>query len=256
MLAKPGVWQFSPAAGTWSDLFLNEATPSGSAAIYDQANRRLVIVDTTDTPGYLTARALNLDGKPTWSTFTENSSGATLQLTSVAPQQFSAIYDPANQQMVIYGGYFATSLNTVTGNVWTVSLAPGSVQTWQQLTGSAGPARAFHSAVYDPAGMRMLVFGGYNWSLENNPLAFNDTWQLSLTPGTTPQWTRLDDGTGVAPPPRRSAAARRTGSPAPRRSGMPGPSARAAGLSSRQTTARAQGWKSERSLIRSVNSSS
>ena len=107
----------------------------------------------------------------------------------------TAIYDPNHQRMVVFGGFnFAGHLN----DTWALSLV--GPPTWAPLVTAGGPpsARAGHSAVYEPAGARMLVFGG-----EDGP-SMNDTWQLTLPAGApTPTWSLVPTTGG--PPPARYA---------------------------------------------------
>jgi hypothetical protein len=86
--------------------------------------------------------------------------------------------------MVVFGGFGGFNPSPFSFNdVWALSLA-GS-PTWTQLTPAGTPpsARYGHSAIYDPVGDRMVVFGGYNGSM------INDVWALSLA--GSPTWTRL-----------------------------------------------------------------
>ncbi len=65
---------------------------------------------------------------------------------------------------------------------------------WSEL---APPVRADHSAVWDPIGHRMVVFGGQDWGVTAT------TWTLSLD---SPAWTELLPS-GIAPAPRRNHTA-------------------------------------------------
>src|SRR5262249_36859931 len=69
-----------------------------------------------------------------------------------------------------------------------------------QLTplGSPPEKRFGHRALYDPAGDRMIVFGGLDGAAGASTV-FNDVWALSLS--GTPEWTPIVPQ-GAAPPPR------------------------------------------------------
>ncbi len=99
----------------------------------------------------------------------------------------SAIYDPINDRLVVYGGW--TNGGTF-GDVWALSLS--GEPSWTQLS-PAGPAplsRTYHAAVYDPVNHRMVVFGGHYSGGYDGPVVFlEDTWTLSL--GDSPAWTRV-----------------------------------------------------------------
>jgi hypothetical protein len=73
----------------------------------------------------------------------------------------TAIYDAANQRMIVFGGDEGTAPPYAT-TVWALSLPPDpGVPAWSQLTTSGiVTGRANHAAVYDSTRQRMLVFGG------------------------------------------------------------------------------------------------
>jgi len=106
----------------------------------------------------------------------------------------TAVYDPVDHRMIVFGGF---DEHSTTNDVWALSLE-GEPE-WTQLApvGAAPAPRAYHNAVYDPVGERMLVFGGYGGS-------GNDVWSLSL--GSSPQWTQLAPS-GTPPSARQSASA-------------------------------------------------
>lgn len=111
----------------------------------------------------------------------------------------TAVYDPVTNRLIVFGGAICdpcTHLN----DVWVLTNANGlgGTSEWQQLFPAGGPpdGRTAHSAVYDSAGNRMVIFGG-----TNGPAVLGDTWVLAdasgLGRGTgtpiTPVWTRLAD---------------------------------------------------------------
>ena len=103
----------------------------------------------------------------------------------------SAIFDDAANQIIVFGG---TSGEVDFHDVWALATS-GSPQ-WTSVA-AAGPtpaARTGHSAVYDSANSRMIVFGGG---------CANDVWVLSDANRVngTPTWTQLNP-TGPAPAPR------------------------------------------------------
>ncbi len=82
-----------------------------------------------------------------------------------------AVYDPANNRMITFGGYMNYSyLN----DVWVLSNANGlgGTPTWVKLSPNPDPTqttngynglpviRADHTAIYDAANNRMTIFGG------------------------------------------------------------------------------------------------
>jgi hypothetical protein len=90
----------------------------------------------------------------------------------------TAIYDAQGDRMIVFGGLGA---NQTLGDVWQLALS--NPPTWSPIapTGAAPRARAYHSAVYDPA-RGMLVLGGF-------PPDSEHTWMLGL--GPAPAWSPL-----------------------------------------------------------------
>jgi hypothetical protein len=111
-----------------------------------------------------------------------------------------AAYDPSHDQVVEFGGdYDAQDLRPYPVHVWSndVSVLPLSGSpTWTQLTttGARPTARSYATMIYDPAGNRMILFGGFGNTLAD----FNDAWALNLSDAI---WVQLAP-TGQAPPPR------------------------------------------------------
>ena len=68
------------------------------------------------------------------------------------------MYDPVRHRLVVFGGVDAYGNRTA--DTWVLSL--GAVPAWSRLATSGGPpaARILHSAIYDPAGDRMIILGG------------------------------------------------------------------------------------------------
>ncbi len=144
---------------------------------------------------------ISLEGKrsantaPTWTL---------LSPTGTAPAArylHSAVYDAANDRMIVFGGY-DRGVNALDMNdTWVLQNASGSGGTpsWTQLTtsGTSPAARAGHTAVYDASNNRMIIFDG---SLSVTPGMFNDVWVLSNANGLggTPTWTQLSPGAGPA----------------------------------------------------------
>ncbi len=107
----------------------------------------------------------------------------------------TAVYDAANQRMILFGGYSNTRLN----DLWALSLTRGS-ETWTQLAPAGGPpaARYFHNMVLDSARSRAIMFGGVG-----NSGNLGDIWTLSLTTVNC-TWAALST-TGAGPSPRFGA---------------------------------------------------
>jgi len=127
-----------------------------------------------------------------------------LQSTTVGPEQGtwmriapplgvgslgpSVIYHPGGNRLIVYGGI--AHGYSYQNDVAAFQLPGG---TWSTLStaGTPPPGRRLQSAVYDPVGNRMIVFGGSGDGLRN------DVWQLTL--GATPTWSSIDAGPGPSP---------------------------------------------------------
>jgi hypothetical protein len=165
------VWALSLAESpAWTQLTPTGTPPSaryGHTAVYDPVRDRVVVFGGDDGSAPDDVWALALVGTPAWTQ---------LAPTGTPPSArygHTAVYDPVRDRMVVFGGldFSYYSLN----DVWALSLSGTS--TWVQLAPAGTPpsARYGHTAVYDPARDRMVVFGGGRpndaWALGWNPLA-------------------------------------------------------------------------------------
>lgn len=118
------------------------------------------------------------------------------QGTPHARMGHTATLDASRGRVVLFGGI---DIDGLRNDVW--SLAPAAAATWAPLTPDGTPPspRWDHTAVYDPIGDRLLVFGG-----SDDGVPLGDLWALDLA--DPPRWTRLDP-VGVAPAPRLSHTA-------------------------------------------------
>jgi hypothetical protein len=108
------------------------------------------------------------------------------------------IADQAHDRIVLFGGLLSNVLQNTTVAIPMTGGPPSPLAT----LGAPPDARRGQCAVYDPLGVRMLVFGG-DGSGAHRPF-YSDVWALSLT--DPPTWTRLDQA-APRPPARSSAAA-------------------------------------------------
>lgn len=170
-------------SGSWSQFFppTPPVFPQGRvsfAAAYDPDGARMVIFGgypATTFPLNDTWQ-VNLTGSPAW---TQLSPAGTVPSVRWAQ---SSVYDPVRKQMIIMGGYD----NTIYFNtVYTLSLT--GTPTWTQVSPAGSPPapRRDHRMVYDPAGDRLIVFGGYTGGTS----FVNDVWSLNLS--GPPVWTQL-----------------------------------------------------------------
>ena len=112
-----------------------------------------------------------------------------------------AVYDPAAERFVVFGGL--TENGTTANDVWALDLS--GTPTWHELTpdGPRPPARWSAAYGFDPVRRRLVVFGGQTGP-DAIGVGLQDTWALSLD--GAPRWTELAT-TGPLPDPRRSPAA-------------------------------------------------
>jgi outer membrane protein assembly factor BamB len=95
----------------------------------------------------------------------------------------SVIYDVANEQFLLFGGWNGRRFFN---DVWAFDFTPGA-ERWVQVQpeGVRPRPRAWHTAVYDAANSRMVLFGGRGFGGD-----LDDVWTLDLTPGSE-RWDRL-----------------------------------------------------------------
>jgi hypothetical protein len=176
---------------TSSFHFTPDTALAAASAVYDPATNTMIVfggidwgMEESNTNAVLLYAPANGNGN--WTTLIANGAPG-----SPAARDFhSAVYDSANNRMIVFGGLNPSS--TPLNDVWVLSNAngQGGPATWTQLSpsGSAPAARLLHTAVYDAANNRMIIFGG--GSLTQN---FSDVWVLSNANGLggTPAWTQL-----------------------------------------------------------------
>lgn len=198
----PPSWDRTPVGGS------SFPTPrTFSSAVYDAARDRVLVFG--GRLGFLPSTnevwSLSLGDEPRWTAIVPEG-------TPPEPRDESAaIYDPVRDRMIVYGGVWKADFSdeVLYGDVWSLELA--GTPRWVPLSPPGTPPgkRKGASAVYDPSGDRMLVFGGwtkvplpYPWSgYTHEPL--DETWSLSLS--GTPEW-RLVAVTD-APPGRQETVA-------------------------------------------------
>jgi galactose oxidase-like protein/Kelch motif protein len=188
------------APQTWSLLVPDQPPPPpppqapsarrDHVAIYDPVRDRMVIFGGWDGSFRNDTWALSLSGTPAW---TQIAAAGTPPSARFA---HTAIYDDANDRLIVFGGYDGAFL----GDTWALTLS--DPPTWSQLL-PAGPGpvgRDAMTALLDPVRRRLVLFGG--WDGAN---FLGDLWTLNLD--GPPQWTHQTPGNGPAPSARRHYAA-------------------------------------------------
>jgi hypothetical protein len=157
--------------------------------VYDPFRDRIVAFQNIalSGPGHTGVHNLDLRTSPTWSVdeFEGGDPGAIIH--------YSAIHDLKHDRLIGFGGLAFP----VTHELWAVSLAAG-YPVWQALSpiGSRPPTRFGHTAIYDPVGERMILFGGRDWDVR-----YSDVWELALH--DHPTWREITPA-GAGPGPRES----------------------------------------------------
>ena len=202
------------AAQTWIQLFPTAGPPdvrSAPTAVYSQAANRIIVFGGAKAGLFVfvpPSIALlndvwvlsNADGTepsaPAWTQLNPTSSPPSKRLGS------TSVYDPNSNRMILFGGNPNNGFCFLTINdLWVLSNADGtepSTPAWTQLSTTDGPSqRWLHTAGYDPAMNRMIVFGGADACRPLN----NEVWVLENANGLagTPTWTQLSP-TGTPPP--------------------------------------------------------
>jgi FlgD Ig-like domain/Galactose oxidase, central domain len=165
---------------TWAELDPYPQSPSprrGAAAVYDDIRDQMIVYGGLGVEISSETWILSLSGALEWT-----------KLTPAAPLpqarwKHAAIFDPLRNRLIIFGGSWDGAARN---DVWALQL--GTNPTWSRVfpSGSAPYPRYFPSAVYDPVGDRMLIFGGFAGG--GGPY-FNDVWALNLA--GSPSWEEL-----------------------------------------------------------------
>lgn len=184
---------------TWIQLSPTGTPPAARyshTAVYDPGHNVMIVFagnncsSTYFNDVWVLQNANGMDGTPAW-----------LQLSAsgtppLARAFTSAVYDEANNRMIVFGG----TNGTLRSDVWVLTNANGTggSPSWIQLapSGQAPAARYGHSAVYDAANNRMIVYGG-----NTGKTYVGDTWVMTNANGLggTPSWAETVPSTGNAP---------------------------------------------------------
>lgn len=119
------------------------------------------------------------------------------------------VYDPNTNRLIAFGGLTDNPCCTPVDDVWILSdaNAVSGTSAWSRLAviGPRPPARSGHSAVYDSASNRMIVFGGGQFGGSVYTVRFNDVWVLTNANGSggAATWVPLSP---AGPPPQQRAA--------------------------------------------------
>jgi Galactose oxidase, central domain len=187
-VADDDVWAFSLQTNTWQPLLLGPLARYFHSAIYDSYRSRMIVCSGNNRGARNDTWAFVFDNGGAWSLLNGLGTGA-----PSARSTPTAVYDSLRRRMIVFGG---DEGSTRRNDTWSLDL--GGNPSWVQLfpAGTAPPARAGHSAVYDSNRDRVIVFGGFGSDPSDH---LNDTWALNLSP--EPAWQQLIPSR--LPPPAR-----------------------------------------------------
>src|SRR5437870_4037197 len=182
---------------TWTQLPVVGPPPPGRAAastVYSAIDNKLLLFCghtgfTNINDVWILSGANGLGGTPSWAQLGPAGSLPT------GRAGHTAVYDSSSSRMIVFGG------NDISGvsfnDVWVLLNANGQGvgPVWSQLTPTGVPPapRTLHTAVYDLATNRMIVFGGIGGFT-----VLNDVWVLDHANGLggTPTWVQLSPAGG------------------------------------------------------------
>jgi hypothetical protein len=198
------VFDVAHEGGQWVDVSgrvkgLAPGEIFGSAAVYWPTRRQVVLFGGSGNKGLVVLDMSRGLRNMRWIR-------PSLPGAEAARSSHSAVYAPELDTMLVFGG---TRGNTADGSLTlddVVAVTPsGSGFLARQLVirGERPPARYDHSAVYDPANRRMIVFGGQRSRRE---AAYDDVWALDMREPGYPTWVQLGAGDREVSGPGRRAA--------------------------------------------------
>lgn len=177
---------------------------SRHSAVYDPVRQRMLVLLGSGREGFFDdVQALRLMGQPLWTPL-EASMGEQNRR-----EQAVAIYDPAADRVIVHGGLAVyrphtpdSSICRAYGDTWELRLSRPPA--WRQLepVGPTPAPRYGHAAIHDPAGKRVLIFGGVGLEAAAGGCPsrrlFADLWELKL--GDPPVWRQLAQSGDIPAP--------------------------------------------------------
>jgi N-acetylneuraminic acid mutarotase len=164
---KNDLWWYDPQNNTWIEQapVILPSARFGHSMVWDPVGQRVIMFGGVD--------AFGLRNDLWWYDPASGTNGAWIDKTTAAISPTARIYhsmvwDPIGQRVIMFGGIVSDYFNDLwwydpIANTWTEKIV-------QDAVGSPS-VRFGHSMVWDPVGMRVIMFGGadeYNY--------FNDLW--------------------------------------------------------------------------------
>jgi hypothetical protein len=143
------------------------------SAIYDAVGQRMIVFGgVSEAANMNDTWSLSLSGTTVWTKLTPAGSPPPLR------NRHSAVYDSANRRMFVFGGESGSPADPLLSDLWVLTLS-GPLEWHPVFAGGTIPTEAVgRTAVYDPAGPAMILFGGYDSS--DFSTANNEVWRLGL----------------------------------------------------------------------------
>jgi hypothetical protein len=184
-----------PGQLRWNRLSPAGTSPSGRTdhtTVYDASRRRIVVFGGIGASGRTNdAWQLALDGSMAWARLEAGGDSPPAAISEPV-----AVYDPLYDRMVVWGWPASEESPSA---AWELCFGEGSepgscdpdVPTWKQLPtlGEAPVWRFGQSAVYDPIGQRMLLFGG---GFQGGRRLEYGNQVHELTLDSTPTWSHIE----------------------------------------------------------------
>ncbi len=194
-------WALDMGSLEWSQISTTGAPPAriNHAAVYDENGGRMLVFG-----GNLGPSVINIDpANDVWALDLTTNGWSDVTPAAAGPDErlwVSALYDPANDQMVIFGGgddSAFTGTVSYRNDAWAWSDASGE-PTWTEVGGgqrNVPDGRFWAGWTYDDVNKRYVLFGGHDATSLGNR---NDTWFLDPA---TDEWTQELQGDIYNAPP-------------------------------------------------------
>jgi hypothetical protein len=182
-LANDSLWTLVDPPGP------GPATRSYPGMAYDSRRDRLLFFGGNTGAGLSNqVWALSLSGTPSWQLLGPTGTPPTPRFGS------SAVYDPAKDRLLVFGGYPANTNTSAPDQLWELSLTPAP--TWRAIPDNTLPGlwpspRSFLSAQFDPYSKRMVFYSGISAiTVYDEVMALStapaDSWQTLAPSGSRP----------------------------------------------------------------------
>ena len=176
------VWAYDLVQNNWGQVGQNDQGPSrryGHSAIHDPVRNRMIV-----SHGFTSAGRFD----DTWAFDLAKDTWQNLSPAGTKPVRrclHHAVYDNANQQMLLYGGCASGFGPCPLGDLWSLDLVNNR---WTELTGQPRPApRQYYGTAFDTANERLILFGGSGGGSLNDTWAFESrgrVWRQLSVPGS------------------------------------------------------------------------